>query len=146
MHFGATLAAKEFDEVAGTVIETGTPEENRALFISENPVLEAIGEASMKSNLAVPMASIPPRALNPGEQRYAYTLGLPILSISGAHLYFHTPRDQADNTTPELLDPVVRAFRDAIEALLQLDAATIRGANGIPEQLAPSTEPGTCLS
>lgn len=144
VHMGASIAAKEAEEVAGTVIETGTAEENRALFISENPILEAIGEGAMKSNLAVPMVSVPPRALDPGEQQFMYAARVPIVSISGAHLWFHTERDLPDTTSPELLDPVVKGFRQIVEQLLPLDGATVRAANAVPGALAPAPAAGVC--
>ena len=39
--------------------------------------------------------------------------------MAGLHPLFHTPRDNAELTSPELLEPVVQAFVRALRALAE---------------------------
>ncbi|MGH7819864.1 MAG: hypothetical protein ACREQ9_08835, partial [Candidatus Binatia bacterium] len=145
IHFGAGIAGKGFVEVAGTVHETGFPEPNRLLIISENPLLEAIGESAFRTKPgAHPLLSIPPRALNPGEQQFVYNLGVPMVTISGAGIYHHAPADTPEKTSPELIDPMVRAYVEIVDALLELDADLVRQSNLVAATIAPAAEPPTC--
>lgn len=144
IHLGASLSAENLVEIGGEAMRTGTVEENRGLFVSENPVLQSLTQAAMSANAVQPLASIPPSTLNPGEQQYMYAAGVPIVSISGAHFWLHTPRDAIDMTSPELLDPVVKAFRDVIDGVLALPGTTIRQSNAIAADGARPIEDPRC--
>lgn len=140
VHLGASIAAKHFVEVSGEAVETGLPNPT-VLFISENLVLQPVVTAAMFTAGMTNAATVPPTALNPGEQSTMYRAGVPIASISSSHFYFHTQRDLPDVTSAELLDPVVRGYRGLIEQLLQLDGETIRTANFLADQNAAPPPP-----
>lgn len=140
VHLGATLAAKQQKEVAGEVVDTGLPEETRVLFTSENPLLVSSAERAMRTNPVGPMGSVPPGVLNPGEQQFMYSAGVPIVSISGGSLWFHTAGDEPYTTSAELLDPVVTAFRQILEDVQAMPRDTVRAANVLAEALARDSE------
>lgn len=141
VHLGASLAARDYVELAGQVIESGLVEENRSLTVSENPVLEAISASFLG---ALPIATLPPAVLNPGGQRYPYAAGIPMIGVSGAHVHYHTPGDLPHTTSAALLNPIIQAFRQTIDSLLVTDGALIRAANGLAAALASPVELDPC--
>ena len=50
-----------------------------------------------------------------GELRDVHAAGYPnFFGVAGLHRFFHTPADDLRTTSPELLEPVARAFADAV--------------------------------
>ncbi len=50
-----------------------------------------------------------------GELRDVHAAGYPnFLGMAGLHRFFHTPADDLRTTSPEILEPVARAFADAV--------------------------------
>lgn len=127
VHLGASLAAKHEVEVDGEVNSTGLPDPLRVLIVSENPYLQGLAQTAFAP--AHPILSVPPAAGQSGEQQFAYEAGVPIVSISGTFLWFHTPRDLPDTTDASLLDPIVQSFRSVVEQLLVTDPAVVDNAN-----------------
>lgn len=145
VHLGGSIAARGMVEVDGQVQSTGLAHP-RLLFVSENPLLQAISEGAMRNNGVIELSNIPPASFNPGEQQYMYAAGVPIAAISASHFYFHSPRDLPDTTSAELLDPVVRGYGQIIDGVLALDAHTLRSANAVAGALANrAAEPGGCV-
>lgn len=139
LHLGAGLATRNFEEVAGEVIELPTPEEIRLAWASENEALQPIVQRAFATNL-LPIPTVPPAALNPGEQRVMYRHGIPMMALASSHLWIHTAGDEAFITSPELLEPVVQAYRQITEELLELDTATLRSSNGLAAAFAPTSD------
>ncbi|MBK6615650.1 hypothetical protein [Ottowia sp.] len=55
-----------------------------------------------------------------GELREIMGAGYPrAFGMAGLHPLFHTSRDRAGMTSPELLEPVVRAFLQALRAVAE---------------------------
>jgi hypothetical protein len=138
VHLGASLAARDFVELAGQVYPTGT-QNLITLYVSENPLLLPLAGTSMSEH-GVLYDLIPPVVLDPGEQRSAYKAKLPIASISAPHFWFHTARDLPDLTDCALLDPVVRGYRQLIEDLIAQSASTLRSANVFASAVAGSPD------
>jgi hypothetical protein len=54
-------------------------------------------------------------SLRLGELRDVQAAGYPnFLGMAGLHRFFHTPADDLRTTSPEILEPVARAFADAV--------------------------------
>ena len=136
VHLGATIAAREYAEIGGEAVETGTPAALRVLFTSENPLLLAIAETAMRTRPTAPVESVPPSVQNPGEQQFMYRAGVPMVSMSGGNFFFHTAGDLPHTTSAALLDPMVDAWRAILEELLALDRDTVREANVVAERFA----------
>jgi hypothetical protein len=140
VHLGASLAARHQTEVAGQIHSTGRADPLRVLITSENPLLQALTQAAFAP--AQPIVSVPPAAGQSGEQQFAYEAGIPIVSISGTFLWFHTARDLPDTTDATLLDPVVQGFRTVIEQLLAADPALVEQANAPARLVHDATAAG----
>lgn len=141
VHLGASVAARQQLDLGDTIVSTGLVEPTRLLITSENPILQTVAAASFA--LAAPFAALPPSSGQNGEQQVMYEAGVPILSLSGTFLWFHTPRDLPDTTSPELLAPMVDAFRTAITAVAGLDPTLVRDTNVVADTLAPLTASGS---
>jgi hypothetical protein len=88
------------------------------------------------------MGNTPPRALNPGEQVYAYRAGVPIVSSSGPGYWFHTSGDSVAAVEPVLLEAMALSFRDAVSGVAATPAGSIRAANAVAANgSTPPNEP-----
>lgn len=141
VHLGASVAAKHQIDLGDTIVSTGLVDPLRVLITSENPALLSVAGASFA--LAAPFAALPPASGQSGEQQVMYEAGVPILSLSGTFLWFHTPRDLPDTTSPDLLHPMVDAFRTAVTAIDGIDPALVRDTNLLADTLAPLTASGS---
>jgi hypothetical protein len=55
-----------------------------------------------------------------GELRDVHAAGFPnFLGMAGLHRLFHTPADDLRTTGPEILEPVARAFADAVRKTVE---------------------------
>jgi hypothetical protein len=55
-----------------------------------------------------------------GELRDVHAAGFPnFLGMAGLHRFFHTPADDLRTTGPEILEPVARAFADAVRKTVE---------------------------
>lgn len=53
-----------------------------------------------------------------GELRDVHAAGYPnFLGLAGRHRFFHTPVDDVASTGPDILEPVARAFTDAVRRI-----------------------------
>lgn len=142
VHLGASLAAIEQDELPdGTVLRSSAGDWTRALYVSENPLLEPGVTAAFAP--AQPLGSLPPSVWDPGEQSLAYAEGLPIIASSGASHYFHTAGDTAEAVSPVLLETMTRAFADTVDSVAGLPAGAVRAANAAASTLGPIRGPST---
>ena len=137
IHLGAGLASKGYIEVAGQPTETGLAATQRALFISENLILEPTVLAAFADVVATQVLTVSAAgSLNPGEARAAYALQIPTMGISGAGLFHHSPSDTADKISVDYLGPVIESYRSVIESLMDTEPDTLRAANALANALA----------
>ena len=62
-----------------------------------------------------------------GELRDVQAAGYPnFFGMAGLHRFFHTPADDLGTTSPEILEPVARAFADAVRKVSQRGAQAFR--------------------
>ena len=145
VHAGDGAAAFKDVEVDGQIVRLPTADENRYLFISDNPLLQRISVEAMTGN-GVALAPASLTAFNFGDQAETNAIGIPTVAVTGAHLWFHTPADTPDKTSAELLDPLVKAYIQIIEELLTTDPQQLRDANVGPTGASnPPTCPGEDL-
>ncbi len=108
VHLGAAIAGSYYYEQAdGHIASAPIADPARTLFVSENPLLQRLVSARQLSSGLIPAQTMLPSILNPGEQRRMYAHGVPIVSISGTTLYFHTDADTPETTSAAL--PEIRA-------------------------------------
>jgi hypothetical protein len=118
VHLGAALGGFRYIENAdGSITDTGLVDPSRTFYIS-SVYLQALTSAAAAVNGMFPYLALPPRLADPGEQQYMYAAGVPMVSMSGTTLYFHTEGDTADTTSAEILDPVVRTFSSVVDQLI----------------------------
>src|ERR1035437_9165275 len=73
-----------------------------------------------------------------GELRDVQAAGYPnFLGMAGLHRFFHTPADDLRPTSPEILEPVARAFADAVRK------AAERGERAFKENLISASLAGS---
>lgn len=118
----------------------------RILFVSENPLLQQLVSRRQWSTPLLPAQTILPSVFNPGEQRRMYARGIPMVSMSGTTLYFHTEADTPETTSAELLDPPVRFFGGIIDDLLAQDPQKLRAANGLAAEFAKPVPAPVCVA
>ncbi|CAB4698254.1 MAG: hypothetical protein F2667_04140 [Actinobacteria bacterium] len=134
LHLGASIATRALASTSD--LPVGEP--TRSLYVSENPVLEAVATASFLGSQ--PLSTTPPSVLNPGEQSVAYAAGIPIIGISGSGDYFHTAGDTPDVVVPSLLVGQAVSYSAAIDSLATLPAGLVRSANALALQAAQQAE------
>ena len=62
-----------------------------------------------------------------GELRDVHAAGYPnFLGMAGLHRFFHTPADDLRTTSPEILEPVARAFADAVRKAVERGASAFK--------------------
>lgn len=132
VHLGASVAgAYYFEKPDGSIASAPIADPARTLYVSENPPLQQLVSARQLQSGLLPAQSVLPSVSNPGEQRRMYARGVPIVSISGTTLFFHTEADTPDTTSAELLEPAVRFYGSVIDDLLATDAASLRANNRV---------------
>ncbi len=114
VHFGSSNACYAFDGGPQAPTRTSAPDAARVLVLSKSAVALA-GEtlASIKVTPAVAEKEAV------GELRDVHAAGYPnFLGIAGRHRFFHTPADDLSSTGPDILEPVARAFTDAVRKIV----------------------------
>jgi hypothetical protein len=146
VHLGAAVAGRyDYEQSAGPIAQSPIADPARTLYISENPLLNSLViRDQIAANLA-PALNLLPSLSNPGEQRRMYAIGMPIVSISGTTLYFHTERDTPDTTSATFLDPAVRFYGAVIDDLIASSASDIRSANSTANQYATPVPKPVCV-
>ncbi|MHB8466081.1 MAG: hypothetical protein ACYDH6_07510 [Acidimicrobiales bacterium] len=132
VHLGASIAAVAMlDNSSGPASPLGFGDPTRALYVSENPVLQ---QAALRS-FGTTEAQIPPSLDDPGEQSVAYAAGVPIVGESGSSEYFHTAGDLENGVGPALLADQATAWRQTIDAIAATAPHQVRGANLVAQAL-----------
>jgi hypothetical protein len=134
---GAPIAKEEPD---GTVVTTPTPDPSGQLHDSENPLLEpSIFEDFAAAGM--PTANKAPHEASGGEQTYAYAAGIPMVSFSGASLYFHTAGDLPSFVDPSILAKHADAFRRAVDTITAIPSGQLKAANSTAEAYGEAINP-----
>lgn len=137
VHLGAGLASRGYVELGGEAVATGMPATQRALVVSENPMLQAMTVSAFGPVVAAQAITVSGGGtFNPGETRASYALRIPTVGMSGAGEFHHTPADDASRVDVAYLGPVMTAFRDVTDALLAADPASLRQSNALADSLA----------
>lgn len=146
VHLGASIAGTfYFKKPDGSTDSAPIADPARILFVSENPLLQKMVSARQLSNELFPAQTILPSVLNPGEQRSMYAKGVPIISMSGTTLYFHTEADTAETSSAQLLEPTVKFYGSVIEDLLAVTSATVLSNNALAASYAKTLPPPVCV-
>jgi hypothetical protein len=141
VHLGSGLGAPSAkEEPDGTVITTSVPDPSGQLHNSENPLLQT----SILEDFAaagVPTKDKPPHEASGGEQTYAYAAGIPMVSFSGASLYFHTAGDLPRAVSPTILAADAEAFRRSVDTITAIPPGQLKAANTEAETYAEAFNP-----
>jgi hypothetical protein len=96
-------------------VRTNAPDEARVLVLSKSAV--ALSGETLGAIKATPMVAEKQAV---GELRDVHAAGYPnFLGLAGRHRSFHTPGDGVDSTGPDILEPVARAFTDAVRKIAE---------------------------
>jgi len=115
VHFGSSNACYGFGEGPQGVVRTGTPDAARVLVLSKSAV--ALAGETLGAIKATPVVAEKQAV---GELRDVHAAGYPnFLGLAGHHRFFHTPGDDVSSTGPEILEPVARAFADAVRGIAE---------------------------
>jgi hypothetical protein len=122
IHFGSSNACYAFAQGAQELARTNRPEEERYLVLSKSAVAltdEAFAAVAAKRLVTEKQAV--------GELRDVHAAGYAnFLGMAGRHYTFHTPADDLGATGPEILEPVARAFVDAVRKVVERGDAAFR--------------------
>jgi hypothetical protein len=130
IHLGAGLVSRGYLEVLGNVVPLPGPSQTRALVMSENAVLEALVDQAFRvSELGLFFRFAAGQAA-PGEAEVAYNLGIPMMSLTGANPFHHTPEDTTEQVLFDLLPDMFAAYRQLVDSLMETPFETLKGANG----------------
>ena len=147
VHLGAGVAGRLYSESTDggfTAAEGADPA--RTLYVSENPLLTSLAATQSTAAKLTPVQTVLPSINNPGEQRRMYAIGVPIVSISGTTLFFHTVNDTAETTSAELLDPAVKFYGGVIDGLLAASPDEVRAANTVAKGFARPLPASVCAA
>jgi hypothetical protein len=141
VHLGSSLGAPSAEEEpSGAIKTTPVPDPTGRLHNSENPLLEN----SILEDFAaagVPTPNTPPFVASGGEQTYAFAAGVPIVSFSGASLYFHTAGDLPGTVDPTILAGDAEAFRRSVDTITSLAPGQLRAENSLAAQHGSEIDP-----
>lgn len=145
VHLGASLGAPTAVEGPDGQIEvTPEPDPSGSLYNSENSLLtDSIPAGFERSGLS--LRTTEPHVRIVGEQAYAYHVGVPVVSFSGASLFFHTAADLPATVDPRILAKEARGFRRAIETITSLHPGELKGANAQAAQYGAQMDPNPTL-
>lgn len=141
VHLGSGLGAPSArEEPDGTVVTFPVPDPSGQLHNSENPLL---GTSILEDFAAagVPTKDKPPHEASGGEQTYAYADGIPMVSFSGASLYFHTAGDLPSVVSPAILAEDADAFRRSVDTITAIPSGQLKAANSEAEAYAGAINP-----
>jgi hypothetical protein len=113
VHFGSSNACYGWTEGPHGLVPSVEPETARVLVLSKSALAlagETFGSIRARHMVAEQQAI--------GELRDVHAAGYPnFLGLAGRHRFFHTPSDDIASTGPEILEPVARAFADAVRRI-----------------------------
>jgi hypothetical protein len=122
VHFGASNACYGWTEGPQGFTRSNVPDAARVLVLSPSAVPlanEALATLNVTHRVAEKQAV--------GELRDVHAAGYKnFLGLAGLHRFFHTPHDDLALTGPELLEPVARAFVDAVRKISARGAEAFR--------------------
>ncbi len=141
VHLGSGLGSPTArEEPDGTIVTTPVPDPSGQLHDSENPLLEPGTVEDFAT--AGPMAKDkPPHEASGGEQTYAYAAGIPMVSFSGASLYFHTAGDLPGVVSPTILAQDAEAFRRSVDRITAIGPGQLKAANSEAETYGKAINP-----
>lgn len=116
-HLGASFGARAYDETPDGLVRKDTPNPIRTLMATPDllPICEK--EFAGQPSIETPMPADLSRAL--GEYHLVLEEAYPSAAgFWGGNAHFHTPIDTAESTTPEIMEPIIRAVAKVIEAKL----------------------------
>jgi hypothetical protein len=139
IHLGASIAARLIvEDPSGTIRRPPLDDPSRLLYVSENPVLQAIAQRAFAGT---GIGSAAPGVKDVGEQTYAYHAGIPIVAISGGSDYFHTAGDRPNGVDPAELAKVAAAYAGTIDAIASEPPGVIAAANALAVKLGAQQNP-----
>jgi hypothetical protein len=110
-HFGASLACYQWRLEAGRRV-TDRKVDTQARLIARSDPLEGLVRRHFRDIVGVARTG---KHAAVGELAEVMAAGYPnFFGMAGLHPHFHTPADSAAGTGPEALEPVARAFADAL--------------------------------
>jgi hypothetical protein len=114
IHLGSSIACYEASTTAGTTTISNTVADHmRSLNRSQS--LDGVVRNHFAPIQAIDRIG---ETAAVGELREIYAAGYPhFFGMAGRHLLFHTPADNERMTGPEILEPVARAFSEALIAI-----------------------------
>jgi len=113
VHFGSANACYGWSEGPQGPVRSAEPEAARVLVLSKSAV--ALSRETLAAVKATPMVAEREAV---GELRDVHAAGYPnFLGLAGRHRFFHTPADDVASTGPDILEPVARAFTDAVRRI-----------------------------
>jgi hypothetical protein len=119
VHFGSSNACYGFAEGPQGLVHSDRAEAERYLVLSKSAVAltdEAFAAVAVKRLVTEKQAV--------GELRDVHAAGYAnFFGMAGRHRTFHTPADDVGATGPELLEPVARAFVDAVRKAVERGAS-----------------------
>jgi len=113
VHFGASNACYGWTEGPQGFRRTREPDAGRFLILSRSavPLVDETLAAIRATRLVAEKRAV-------GELRDVHAAGYAnFIGLAGYHHFFHTPGDDLDMTGPEILEPVARAFTDAVRKI-----------------------------
>ncbi len=117
-HLGASFGARAHDETPDGLVAKDTPNLVRALMATPDLVPHIEKAFAGQPVIENPMPADVSKAL--GEFHLVLEEGYPSgAGFWGANAHFHTPIDGLDNTTPAIMEPIMRAIAEVIEAKLK---------------------------
>ncbi|WP_245312500.1 hypothetical protein [Bradyrhizobium macuxiense] len=113
VHFGSSNACYAFTDGPHGDVRVDRADSERVLVLSPSAVSlagESLAGIEAKRMVAEKQAL--------GELRDVHAAGYPnFIGLAGRHRTFHTPADDLSSTGPEILEPVARAFVDAVRKI-----------------------------
>ena len=116
-HFGASLACFAWRR-DGERWATDRQVDTSQRLVLSSQAMEGVVMRRFKNIAATPLTGA---AAGLGELRDVLAAGYPrFFGMAGTHTFFHTPADSAATTGPGILEPVVRAFAEALDDAAQV--------------------------
>lgn len=116
IHLGANIAAYDFGLEDGRLVRRPGPSAARYVACTHDLVSRATAAFAGQPGYRSPIDIDVQRA--PGEVALYHRLGYrPILGLVAGHPLHHTPRDLADVTGPDILEPVARGLQAVLTGL-----------------------------
>jgi hypothetical protein len=115
VHFGSSNACYGFAEGPQGISRTKEPDAARVLVLSRSavPLVNETFAAIKATPLVAEKQAV-------GELRDVHAAGYAnFFGMAGHHRFFHTPADEVTSTGPEILEPVARAFADAVRKVAE---------------------------